>query len=268
LVQNVASTKPMMIPEFASIEDPSNANAKAAWLRDAYLRQVINNYPAIKAVIYYNMGTDMQIETSTASLTAFRNSISLSAYAANNFASLGSGRILSSTEGVAYLTAVADTYIASDAPYSTAGGTAPSLIVETTPTRTRKAFLRFDLTSLAGKTVDQAVLQLSTADASWGASQAAFALKYNANNSWLEQYTSWNNQGGPWDVSASPVASLVSPDQPSTTYVTAVPTAFISAHTGGLLSFQLDTTSPDTLLIASREATDPVTRPQLVIAYH
>ena len=59
---------------------------------------------------------------------------------------------------------------------STVGGSAQSLIVETATTRTRRAYIRFDLSSLAGRTIDQAVLQLTTGDATWGASQGTFAI--------------------------------------------------------------------------------------------
>jgi mannan endo-1,4-beta-mannosidase len=270
LVLNVAPTKPMMIPEFGVIEDPSNTNAKPAWLRDAYLAQIARNFPAVKAVLYFDWGfrnPEIMIESSPASQAAFANSIALSTYATNTFGQLSTGRITPAAEQVAYLTAVSDTYIAADAPASTTGGSASGLSVNGSATNTRMAYLRFDLASLAGKTIDQAVLQLSTTATANAASSGTFNVKYQANNSLSEQSTSWNSHGSLSDVAPVPIAWLVNPGQLSTTYVAVLSPAFVGAHTGGLLSMQLDTTSTDGAVFAARETTAPELRPQLVIAY-
>jgi hypothetical protein len=81
LVLNVAPTKPIMISEIGAVEDPANPNAKPAWLRDAFITQIPENFTAIKAVVYYDNGVvnpTLPIESSPASQSAFANAIQLS----------------------------------------------------------------------------------------------------------------------------------------------------------------------------------------------
>jgi hypothetical protein len=71
------ASKPLMLTEWGSKEDPGNTNRKAAWFRDA-LRALSTSYRAIHAVVYFDErkvehGTvnDWRIDTSAASLSAF-----------------------------------------------------------------------------------------------------------------------------------------------------------------------------------------------------
>jgi len=70
-----AHNKPLMISEFACAEDA--VNSKAAWITDAFSR-LKNNYPGFKIFIWFNVNKerDWRVESSTASLNAFKTAIS------------------------------------------------------------------------------------------------------------------------------------------------------------------------------------------------
>jgi mannan endo-1,4-beta-mannosidase len=70
--------KPVVIAEFASVE---NGGDKAAWITDAYAR-IQQQYPEVKAVIWYeanehasSSSQDWPVDSSAASLAAFRQAI-------------------------------------------------------------------------------------------------------------------------------------------------------------------------------------------------
>jgi hypothetical protein len=269
LVLNVAPTKPMMIPEFGTIENPTDPNVKSAWLRDAYLQQIPRTLPAVKAVLYYDNGSrnpTLPIESLPTSQAAFANSLASSVYSANTFGTLGTGRIGPSGEAVAWLPPVADTYVASDVPTSVSGGRGGALSVNGAVGQTRKAYLRFDLRSLAGKTVDQSSLQMSTTTATNAGSAGSITVRLDTDSTWTEQLTSWVNQSPAVALMPTPLGAF-KPAQPNTTYVATLLPGIIASHLGGLLSIELDTTSPDGAVFASAQAADPNVRPQLVLAY-
>jgi Glycosyl hydrolase family 26 len=271
LVLNVAPTKPMLIGEIGAIELPTDPTAKGLWFRDALITQLVRNFTAFGAILYFNVGSDnptVPIESSEFGRAAFANSIALSTYTTNTFTSLPAGKIAPPTTPVAYLAPVADTYIASDSRTSTAGGTATSLVIKGDPSVTRKAFMRFDLSSLAGRTIDQAVLQVSTITASGAQSNGTFNIRLDTNNAWTEALMSWNNNGGSQSFAGAPVATLVSPDHAGTAYLAKLPTSLIARRAGGLLSLEMDTSSTDAVVIYSRETSRVASRPQLVVAYH
>ncbi len=94
----VAPAKPIMIGETASVEEGDGGAMKAAWLTDALTVQLPRNFPAIKAVVYFNWSYDtnhpnLEIESSPASIAAFRAAIGTNTYAANNFAWLDTSPI-------------------------------------------------------------------------------------------------------------------------------------------------------------------------------
>jgi hypothetical protein len=74
----IAPSKPFMIGEFASSELGGN---KAQWIADASSRMHAA-YPGLRAFIWfnYNKETDWRVESSTASLTAFKSSFVNDAY--------------------------------------------------------------------------------------------------------------------------------------------------------------------------------------------
>ena len=81
------TSKPVMIAEMASAEQGGN---KASWITDAFTTQLPENFPSIRAVIWFNENkeTDWRIESSQAAQNAFATSIQSTIYASNNYASL------------------------------------------------------------------------------------------------------------------------------------------------------------------------------------
>jgi hypothetical protein len=86
--------KPIMIGEFASTEA---GGSKAAWIADALKTQIPNNFPKIKAVVWFNWNTeeeesgtqwDWPIESTPSATSSFAEGISWPYYAANNFGNL------------------------------------------------------------------------------------------------------------------------------------------------------------------------------------
>jgi hypothetical protein len=82
--------KPMMIGEWATVEAGDGGGKKAAWIKDALLTQLPNNFPKIKAVVWFNWNTTANqiIESTSTALSGFKTGISLSYFAANNFGSI------------------------------------------------------------------------------------------------------------------------------------------------------------------------------------
>jgi beta-mannanase len=81
----LAPTKPMMIGEIGSYEFNG---AKAAWITDTLGTQLPQNFPKIKAVVWFNwriyengINKDWPIESSSSSQAAFKSAISSSYYA-------------------------------------------------------------------------------------------------------------------------------------------------------------------------------------------
>ena len=81
------TSKPLMIAETASTEQAGN---KAAWITDAFTRQLPHAFPKIKAVVWFNENkeTDWRIESSHAAQAAFASAIASNVYASNQFAAL------------------------------------------------------------------------------------------------------------------------------------------------------------------------------------
>ncbi len=100
---NQSPTKPIMIAEFGSKEDLSNTQRKADWITDALANQIPNNFPQVKAIVYFNWNTTtaptnpdatIAIESTPQSQAAFANGISSPYYATNTFSDLPPGPIL------------------------------------------------------------------------------------------------------------------------------------------------------------------------------
>ena len=92
LVGSIAPTKPIVIGEQASTE---KGGSKASWITDM-LTKIPASYPKVGAVLWfekYDSGMDWPIETSTNATAAFAAGISSSAYASNQFGSLGNAPI-------------------------------------------------------------------------------------------------------------------------------------------------------------------------------
>jgi len=68
------ANKPIMIAEFAATE---HGGDKAAWIADAFKRQLPNKFPAIRAVVWFHKSAtaDWPIDTSLEAKTAFTNAM-------------------------------------------------------------------------------------------------------------------------------------------------------------------------------------------------
>jgi beta-mannanase len=92
----LAPNKPIMLGEFASIEDANDSVHKAGWITDALLTQLPVNFPAIKAAVWFNWNADgpdkaYVIESSAAAQAAFAAGIGSPYYATNDFGNLPAG---------------------------------------------------------------------------------------------------------------------------------------------------------------------------------
>lgn len=72
-------SKPMMIAETASTEDGGD---KAAWIRSGFLTAIPSRFKRIKAVVWFHehKETSWSVDSSSASLSAFREVVASSLY--------------------------------------------------------------------------------------------------------------------------------------------------------------------------------------------
>ncbi len=77
------SAKPVMIAETSSSEIGGD---KAAWIREGFLRTIPQKFPRVRAVIWFDrsMEQDWRVDSSPASLRAFRDVVSSSLYGGAN----------------------------------------------------------------------------------------------------------------------------------------------------------------------------------------
>lgn len=97
LLGQLAPNKPVMLSEFSSTEF---GGSKANWITDALTVQIPNQFPRIKAVVWFNWNRyegsgrmDWVIESSLSAQNAFASGIQSPYYAANNYANLPSGKV-------------------------------------------------------------------------------------------------------------------------------------------------------------------------------
>lgn len=88
-LNSVASGKPQMLAEFGTVEQGGD---KADWFRKTLKYELKANYPRIKAIVYFNQNKiyDNRIDTSQTALDAYKEGITLSYYAANDYANSNS----------------------------------------------------------------------------------------------------------------------------------------------------------------------------------
>ena len=86
-------TKPIMIGEWASTEAGDGGTKKANWEKDALLTQIPNNFPAIKAAVWFNWNSDPNqiIESTSVALAGFKSAIANPIYSVNGFGNLPVG---------------------------------------------------------------------------------------------------------------------------------------------------------------------------------
>lgn len=151
------------------------------------------------------------------------------------------------------LSAVADAYVASGNP-NTNYGRANTMKTDASPVQI--SYVRFDLSSLAGKQLISATLRIKTAtDASNGAQN----VKPVSNTSWSETTMTYNNR----PALGSTVLGTFTPNKTKTWKEITV-TSAVSPLMGNPVSFAIDTASNDSAGYYTREATD---KPVLVLTY-
>ena len=151
-----------------------------------------------------------------------------------------------------YLNPISDTYVDANSP--TSSNSANPLIKVDTGTEEKIAYLKFDLTSLEGKTITDAKLRLMIT----GGSAGLQSLKDVDDNSWLETITYATKP-----ALSSEFATIKGTT--SNTFKTITLTSKINAKKGQIFSFAIDTLHQDTLTFKSREATRDI--PRLAVTY-
>jgi hypothetical protein len=264
---SVAPNKPMMMAEFGSREAGDGGALKAAWITDALTQQIPVNFPKLKAVVWMNWQIDSTrtypIESSQAATDAFAAGIGLSIYSTNQFANLNTSPIPvltgSTTTTVATIIPIADSYIDSARPTSTAGGTSTSLYVDSSPVQT--TFMKFDLTPLAGKTISSVTLRFKTTGNAAAGSANGATIKFVSDVNWKEAYMTYNNTV---PISATVLGTIPSNTAPNTSYDVTLSPSLMQPSAGRLLSMAIVATGSDELIFFSRESAD---QPQLIIKY-
>jgi hypothetical protein len=123
--------------------------------------------------------------------------------------------------------------------------------------------MRFDLSSLAGKTITSATLRLHTSSESWAASSAAFEVKWVSSTDWQEQWVSYSNTV---PMSSTVLGTLPGPTTASSwTQVNLTQLPAIQSRAGGLISMAIVGRTGDVLIVNSRET--GANAPQLVVSY-
>jgi outer membrane protein assembly factor BamB len=160
------------------------------------------------------------------------------------------------------LNPVADTYTARSDPDSTAGGTSTFLRADIQHTDT--AFLRFDLTALAGKSIARAFLRVHTTALSWAGSLVTFNIRRVTSNTWSEATMSYNNTVPTSAIVPTPIGTLNGPASDAWYNSSDLNLQTIQGQVGGLLSMAIDAPQGDVIIFYSREA-GSAGAPQLVL---
>jgi hypothetical protein len=275
---NLAPSKPIMVAETATTNTGGDA---AAWIRDALLTQLPQKFPNVKALVWFNSNDGSstityRIESSAAQQAAFKQSIASIYYGANTFGSLPFGPVRpigasaptvppeseTVTPATVTLKDVGDSYVDGSKPNSTSGGTSKILIADGKPYTV--PFMRFDLTSLKGKTITGATLRIHTTNDVGAGSNAAFDIQYVASNTWNGATMSMNNSV---PISSTILGTLNAPAKGNTWYQTSLSAGGVQVGAGGLFSLALkQTTNADGVIFNSKEG-DPALTPQLVVSY-
>lgn len=150
---------------------------------------------------------------------------------------------------------VADSWVGSDAPTATHGGDT-ALYVDATPSKV--TYLKYDLSSLAGRVVTSAELQVTTTSSSYSGSPDKEDVRSVGDSTWSESTLTYGTRPGTGDV----LGSVTGTAGGSTTYSIPLTLAPIQGAAGGLVSLAMDSAGGDAFYIGSRESSTP---PRLVV---
>jgi hypothetical protein len=160
--------------------------------------------------------------------------------------------------GTVTLASDRDSYTSAAAPDSAAGGASSMLV--TSRAGSGSAFVRFNMTSLAGRTITGVSLRIQTAT---DGSSVVQSVKHVGSDVWSEQYMSFNNSI-PLSSIGLPLTTFLAPAA-GTWYTVALPAAAVQGDAGTYASFAIDSTSVDALNFYARES--GAAGPQLVVSY-
>jgi hypothetical protein len=160
------------------------------------------------------------------------------------------------------LASVADTYTSAAAPTWTGAGSSLTLRSEVAATNT--AYMRFNLSSLAGKTIISAKLRIKTSSAINAGSAVGHTVKYVDNNAWGEAYLTKSNNI-PASSMGTSVGTIYAPAT-NTVYETSVTVSPVQRYVGRSMSFAISAPSADLLMFYSREG-GAANAPQLILTY-
>lgn len=158
------------------------------------------------------------------------------------------------------LNPLADTTTSRANSSSVAGGTATSLSADLAGYTT--AFMKFDLSSLAGKTLTGAKLRIRTTGDAWAGSASSFTVNAVYDTGWYEQWMSYNNSV---PVSNTVLGTLPSAPATNTWYEISLDAAALQSSVGQLEAMAIQGTQSDILVFSSRES--GANAPQLVLTY-
>jgi hypothetical protein len=295
----VAPSKPIMIGETASAEDGGSKAAWITDLLTTQLPTNYPQIKAVLWFNWNGGDPSAQwpIDSSSTSQSAFAQGIASSYYTTNQFGSIAGGPIappvssapvapvppiatpvpptatpvpptptavpptatpITTSTSVTF-NPVADTYIEAGSPNSTAGGSSSELRVDGYGAQT--SFLRFDLSSLAGKTITSATLRLHTSTESWAGSAGTFDVSLVGSTDWSEQWMSFNNTV---PISTTALGSFSNPAVPNTWYPVTLSASTVQSKAGELMSMAITERTSDLMIFSSRES-GAATAPQLVL---
>jgi hypothetical protein len=153
------------------------------------------------------------------------------------------------------LVPVADSWVGSDAASATHGAET-TLYTDGSPTKV--SYLKYDLSGLAGRTVLDAQLQITTTSSSWSGSPDAQRVRPVSDSTWTEADLSYSNR----PALGTELLGSVTATAGGTTYSVALDRAALQQRLGGMTSLALENAGGDAFYIGSRESATP---PRLVL---
>jgi glucose/arabinose dehydrogenase len=161
--------------------------------------------------------------------------------------------------GQMILTPTADNHTTSGQPTKNYGAS-PALYVNST-NPIDQAFLKWDLSALAGKVVTSASLRIRTVAEQWAGSTTTQNVRLVQDSSWGEKTMTYNTR-----PTMTTQLGSISATQPNTSYQITLAPSVVETKVGGLFSIGLESVgASDNLYFSSRDST--VNRPELIIDY-
>ncbi|MHA7178938.1 CBM96 family carbohydrate-binding protein [Arthrobacter sp. MDB2-24] len=151
------------------------------------------------------------------------------------------------------LTAAADSYVSSGAP-GTNYGAGTALWVDGSPLEA--TYLKFDLSAYAGRAIESATLQLTSAE---NGSAGKQSVKLVADDSWTERGITYTNA-----PAAGTSIGTLGPTAINTRYNVPLTVPGLTGEAGQQLSLAIDSSSSDGLILNSKEAVSTLA-PTLVL---